>query len=314
MRAELRHHLALADGTGWVIAAGDDHAASIVSQLGTAMQLRVMSPSAWRHLVTRPHHGKVRRLRVLIDADNPRAPLATCHPPLPLGGDGDVVCVLRAIPDNDGLSIQLMALSLILAHDAQIRGGVLLHGALAEEDGAGVILAAPGGTGKTTASDRLVAPWRSLCDDATMVVRGADGSYLAHPWPTWSRFRDGASGGTWDVQQAVPLKGVFFLSQAATNRVESVGHGHAVSLLVACAEQTTQLMTRGLTSQDIRALHLQRFSNLCALALGVPTHVLHVSLTGAFWHEIEQALEGHHHMREPVAEVQVGDGVVSQQC
>ena len=51
------------------------------------------------------------------------------------------------------------------ARDAQTRGEVLLHGALAEKDGIGVILAAPGGTGKTTASDRLLAPWRSRCDE-----------------------------------------------------------------------------------------------------------------------------------------------------
>ena len=31
-------------------------------------------------------------------------------------------------------------------------------------------------------------PWRSLCDDATLVVRDASGRYWAHPWPTWSRF------------------------------------------------------------------------------------------------------------------------------
>src|SRR5271157_5325799 len=78
--------------------------------------------------------------------------------------------------------------------------------------------------------------WRSLCDDTTLVVQDSQGNYWAHPWPTWSRFLDGGPRGTWDVQSAVPLKGVFFLSQAVEDRVESVGPGHAVSLLVECAE------------------------------------------------------------------------------
>jgi SynChlorMet cassette protein ScmC len=169
-----------------------------------------------------------------------------------------------------------------------------LHGALAEKDGIGVILAAPGGRGKTTASDRLHAPWRSLSDDTTLVVRDLQGNYWAHPWPNWGRFLRGESSGTWDVQNAVPLKGVFFLSQAAENRVESVGPGHAVSLLVECAEQTSHVMARGLSKEETRALRLERFNNLCAVARVVPTHVLRISLTGAFWQEIEQTLEGSH--------------------
>ena len=300
----LQHDLVLADGSRWVIAAGDEEAAPIVSQLADAMQLRVMNPSASlppaalgtsrTGAVEPPRHGIVRRLLVLVDAHNPKASLATCHAPLPFEDDGLVVCVLRSITYNIGLYIQLVALSSIVAHDAQTRGGVLLHGALAEEDGIGVILAAPAGTGKTTASDRLLAPWRSLCDDTTLVVRDSQGNFWAHPWPTWSRFLAGGSGGTWDVQNAVPLKGIFFLSQAVEDRVESVGPGHAVSLLVECAEQTPQLMARSLSKEETRALHLERFNNLCALARVVPTHVLRISLTGAFWQEIEQTLEGSH--------------------
>jgi SynChlorMet cassette protein ScmC len=298
----LQHTLALADGSRWVIGAGDEEAASIVSQLGEVMQLRVMSPSASLPPATfgtsrtsagePPHHDIVRRLVVLVDAHNPEAPPATCHAPLPLGDDGFVVCVLRSFTHSDGLYIQLMELSLIIARDAQTRGGVLLHGALAEKAGAAVILAAPGGTGKTTASIRLPAPWRSLCDDATLAVRDPQGNYWAHPWPTWSRLLRGEAGGTWDVQDAVPLKGIFFLSQAAEDRVETVGPGHAVSLLVECAKQASQLMVRGLSKEENRAMNLERFNNLCALARAVPAHMLHISLTGAFWEEIEQMLEG----------------------
>jgi SynChlorMet cassette protein ScmC len=294
MRTGLPHDFVLADGRRWVIAAGDERAAPLVAQLCDAMQLRATRPSA---AVTLPHHGNARRLLVLVDAHNPEAPLATCHASFPLEDEGWVVCVLRSIADHDRLYIQLVALSSILAHDAQARGGVLLHGALAEVHGAGVILAAPGGTGKTTASGRLPAPWRSLCDDTTLVVQDSQGTYWAHPWPTWSRFLQGAPGGAWDVQNAVPLKGVFFLSQAVEGRVECVGPGHAVSLLVECAEQTPQLMARGLGKEATRALHLERFNNLCALALAVPAHILHISLAGAFWREIEQGLEASHRTR-----------------
>ena len=187
-----------------------------------------------------------------------------------------------------------MQLSLVIARDVQARGGVLIHGALAERDGIGVILAAPGGTGKTTASRRLPAPWRSLCDDTTLVVRDPRGNYRAHPWPTWSRFLDGGPGGTWDVQSAVPVKGIFFLAQAVEDKVERVGPGQAVSLLMEVVRQVSTLMASGLCQEELRALHLERFNNLCALARVVPAHVLHISLSGAFWQQIEQAIEGGH--------------------
>jgi SynChlorMet cassette protein ScmC len=237
------------------------------------------------------NRGNLCQLLVQVDA---QTSAVGCYAPLASADDGVVVCFLRPYNHRDGLYIQLMQLSLVIARDVQVRGGVLLHGALAERDGIGVILAAPGGMGKTTASNRLPDPWRSLCDDATLVVRDPQGNYWAHPWPTWSHFLGGGPGGTWDVQNALPVKSIFFLGQAIEDSVESVGPGHAVSLLVECAEQTSQLMTRGLSEEETRALHLERFNNLCTLARVVPTHLLHISLTGTFWQKIEQALEGKH--------------------
>jgi hypothetical protein len=282
---EVLHHLVLADGNRWEIAAGDEKAAFIVSQLGCAMQLR-------RHTgaTETPNHGHPFRLLVQVDAS-----VGDCYVPLASKNNGMVVVCLYSCEHQGGDPyFNFLRLSLIFAREAQARGGVLIHGALAEKDGGGVILTAPGGTGKTTASNRLPAPWRSLCDDTTLVVRDPQGSYWAHPWPTWSRFQNGGPGGTWDVQNAVPLRAIFVLAQASENRVERVGPGHAVSLLVECVRQASQFMPLGLFKEEIHALHLERFNNLCALARVIPTHALHISLTGAFWREIDQALEGGH--------------------
>jgi len=183
-------------------------------------------------------------------------------------------------------------LSLVLAREAQAHGAVLIHGALAERDGIGVVLTGPGGMGKTTASNRFPAPWRSLCDDTTLVVQDSQGNYWAHPWPTWSRFLDGGPGGTWDVQSAVPVKGIFLLVQAVEDRVERVGPGQAVSLLVECVRMASAFMAPDLFKEEVRALHLEQFNNLCALAKVVPAHMLHISLTGAFWQEMDKALLG----------------------
>jgi SynChlorMet cassette protein ScmC len=285
---DVLYNLVLADGSHWKIAAGDEEAAAIVSQLGCAMQLG-MTPGA----INPSHQGHLCRLLVQVDA---HMSVAENYVPLASKNDGVlVVRILKSLCDNWGCSyLNLVRLSLIFAREAQARGGVLIHGALAERDGVGVILAAPGGTGKTTASNRLPAPWRSLCDDTTLVVRDPQGKYWAHPWPTWSRILDKGFVGTWDVQNAVPVKGIFFLTQAVEDRAERVGPGQAVSLLAECVGQVSTLMASGLSKKELRTLHLERFNNLCALARVVPAHVLHISLTGVFWQEIEQALEGGH--------------------
>jgi len=273
----------LADGSYWEITAGDEEAASIVSQLGCAMQLRVTTGAI------EPSNNSNNLCRLLVQVDA-RTSVADCYVPLASENGGVVVCILSPSDHWGGPYVNLMRLSLVFARESQVRGGVLIHGALAERDGIGVILAAPGGTGKTTASNRLPAPWRSLCDDTTLVVRDQQGNFWAHPWPTWSLFLDGGSGGTWNVQNAVPVKGIFFLAHAVEDRVERVGPGHAVSLLVECVRQASAFMAPGLCKEELRSLHLEWFNNLCALAHVVPAHLLHISLTGTFWQEIERSL------------------------
>jgi serine kinase of HPr protein (carbohydrate metabolism regulator) len=165
-----------------------------------------------------------------------------------------------------------MRLSQFIALQGEHNGALLLHGAQAEKQGSGVILAGPGGVGKTTTSRRMRPPWRSLCDDTTLVVRDQGGSYWAHPWPTWSNFMFGGPGGTWDIQYAVPLLGIFLLTESV--------------------EQASRSIFRYLQKEEVRSLRMQRFDNICALAEAVSCYRLRLSLGGAFWQEMERALAG----------------------
>ena len=193
-------------------------------------------------------------------------------------------------PGEDGtfLALQLMRIASVVARDAEGRGGVLLHGALVEREGYGYLLAGPGGVGKTTATRRLPRPWRPLCDDATLVVRGPGGNYQAHPWPTWSRFMFGGGGGCWDVEPAVPLQGIFFLAQDDEDRARPLGAGRSANLLVEAAEQISPSMFGVFDKEVIRAFRLRRFDNICRLARAVPGFELRLSLKGAFWYEMER--------------------------
>ncbi|HAL92937.1 MAG TPA: hypothetical protein DCM68_07940, partial [Verrucomicrobia bacterium] len=132
---EYLNSLVLADGTRWEISAGDEQAASIVAQLGCAMQLGGNTGAS-----APPHHGKLCRLLVQVDS---LSPVADSYVPLASETDGLVVCSLSPCDRWGGPHVNLVRLSLIFAREAQARGGFLIHGALAELDGAGVILAAP---------------------------------------------------------------------------------------------------------------------------------------------------------------------------
>jgi SynChlorMet cassette protein ScmC len=278
----------LADGSAWGIVAGDEMAAAICSRLAEAMQLR-------------PYHAPAYQLLVLTDTSGVYADTAPVGRESRLQGyvpwtfllsDNDhiVTCIVPPAQNSDILFNQLLHLSLVVVRQTQARGGLLLHAALAERDGWGVILAGRGRVGKTTASRRLTSPWRSLCDDATLVVRDERGAYWAHPWPTWSNFMSGGPGGTWDVEHAVPLKAIFFLEQAQQDGVEPVATGQSVCLLVELAEHTSWFMAHGQERDVARKLRLQRFENICSLVKTMASYRLHLSLDGAFWEAIEHVV------------------------
>ncbi|MBU1879755.1 MAG: hypothetical protein KJ734_12455, partial [Chloroflexi bacterium] len=110
---------------------------------------------------------------------------------------------------------------------------------------------------------------------------------------TWSRFfgeEKGDGSDTWDVQEAVPLRAIFVLEQGEEDRVEPLGPGHTLALLTELAQQTSTHFLRGLPLDEVAAFNLQRFENLCALVRAVPAYLLHVSLAGAFWEEMERVL------------------------
>lgn len=177
--------LKLADGRQWVIHALDDKAATIVAELGEAMQL---NPG---------RGGRELCVAVCEEHEQPERPDAE--------GDGPLVCQLDVPTDRNTQVLQMMRIASTVAPETLARGGLLLHSALAEYRGSGFVMAGPGTMGKSTASGRLPSPWHSLCDDMTLVVRDGNGRYHAHPWPTWSRFFFSGVGGSWAVERSVPL-------------------------------------------------------------------------------------------------------------
>jgi SynChlorMet cassette protein ScmC len=246
-----------------------------------------------------PASAGARRLLVIVDrrleAPPPQQPLEPGERAINvvtrLTTEADATDRLTLSPvAAEGLGEWLRQIASVVALNAEERGGVLVHAALAVRQGRGVLLAGPGAVGKSTACERLPAPWRALCDDTTLVVHDRRGGLVAHPWPTWSCFNFGRAGGRWQVEEAVPLSGIFFLRQAEHDRCESVTVATATGMLVELAEQAWRGALPCLPPEQLQAHRLQRFESIRTLTREVPCHLLHASRAGEFWVEIEGAL------------------------
>jgi SynChlorMet cassette protein ScmC len=180
------------------------------------------------------------------------------------------------------LAVQTTRAGQIIGLSSESSGGLMVHGGLAEKEGDGLILAGPGGAGKTTVSERLQSPWRSLSDDAALVVRDTSGQYWGHPWPTWSRFMFGGPGGCWDVHQAVPLRRIVFLCRSSWDGLEPVSQGRASVLLAESAEQAGGSVLRRIQPDEARATRLRRFEAASCIARRIPCYQLHLSPNGNF--------------------------------
>ena len=269
-----------ADGFGWCFCTKEKKSTLLISRFKHAMGIsRKESAALAVHQAT-----QIKKISVSMSAEGIR------WRDIPAERADYIPCRIGPFSTPVKTAFQLTRISRIVAHSSEKNGGLLIHGALAAWNGMGVILAGPGGVGKTTAVKRLPSPWRALSDDNTLIVKAPDGTYWVHPWPTWSRYRQGDMSGSWNVQAAVKLKAIFMLAQAKKDRVLLLSSSQAISELVEVSGQTFFIMANGLDKGPIRRLNLMRFHNAVALTKKIPIYRLEISLKGKFWRDIEKVL------------------------
>lgn len=274
--------LFLADGSGWEFFGGNEKGEILISRLAKVANFSPPdSPRWWALWMMAAAKNQVVVKSMLKEVRWTDIP----HQEIP-----KIACRVGPFPNPDKLALQMARIVHIVVHNSEMRGGLLVHGALAEWNGMGVILAGPGGVGKSTAVGRLPRPWRALSDDATMIVKAQDGTYWAHPWPTWSRIRSGEANQSWDVQKAVRLKLICMLAQGNQDRLHELPYLQAISELVDIASQTFVILANGLDIGAIRRINVLRFHNAATIAKLVPIFRLNFSLAGKFWKEIEKDL------------------------
>ncbi|MBI5676765.1 MAG: SynChlorMet cassette protein ScmC [Nitrospirae bacterium] len=295
------YSLQLSSGDEWFLC-GDNGLTPWLDKLASIMELRQKAQNGHPKIIfTKLNHG--------VKGEK--------YPPLPYFSNDEWIChderIVRiwknpSVPDvicevrNDichEIDILNMGISLKpIYQKAQEQGGLPLHAALAELHGNGILIAASGGTGKSTCSRRLPDHWKALCDDETLIVLDSQKDYQAHPFPSWSNYLWKRSETTWNVQNSVPLSAIFFLEQAETDEVVPVTEGQSAILINESANQVCRKFSRNLKGDDKRMLTNQIFNNACDMAKKIPAFILRAGLHGKFWEEMEEVIS---HLPEPVS-------------
>lgn len=202
----------------------------------------------------------------------------------------DIIC---EIGDDGNYQLEMLRMQkalYIIYLQLQEKGGLPLHGALVERDGKGILLAGPGGSGKSTSCLRFPLPWRVLSDDQLLVVRDAGKNYLAHPLPTWSNYFLQRPKQEWNVQDHVRLAAIFFIEQAKSDEVLPIGQGRAAAFINYLTADVSCTTLWNMSGEEKRQLKSKIFDNSCELTKTIPVYMLRISLNGRFWEEMEKVL------------------------
>jgi radical SAM protein with 4Fe4S-binding SPASM domain len=120
---------------------------------------------------------------------------------------------------HDSLAL-LPSDQLILARALPAFGGIFVHASAVDLGGRGLVFAGPSEAGKSTIVKLIGGRAKVLCDDR-VVIREGPGGFRVHG--TWNHGEiDRVSPGS------APLRAVFFLRQAAVNRIDRVDDPRAI--------------------------------------------------------------------------------------
>jgi len=203
----------------------------------------------------------------------------------------DLICEMRYDEGVYEQRILSMRLSMYPIYQQVLdSGGFPFHAGLVEHSGKGVLLAAPRDMGKSTSCRRLPSSWLSLCDEEALIVRNAEGSYLVHPFPTWSEYFEKRSKRTWKVNTYLPLTSIFLLEKSTVDEVIPLGQGEGAAFVNQLALQVCYRYWADIDPKEMMSRRTKLLENICGLAREVPVFKLRVSLNGSFWEKIETVL------------------------
>jgi len=295
--------LRLADGNSWLIVATPE-TTSWVEKFAGIMKLKFNGQdghSKWPRMLFCQNHSAKNSLQKLMDFMDSRVKKtlpsrgwkATDFPSVRFWRHPEVhhiICEIGSEANHELDIIRMWTSLYMICLRTQSFGGLPAHAALAEVDGKGILLAGPGGSGKSTSCRRLPHHWRAWSDDQALIVRDHGKGYMVHPIPTWSVHLWQRTEMKWNVEDHVPLAAIFFIEPAVSGQLVSMGQGQAAVYLAESATQVYSPSLNRLDHREVRTVKKKLFENASDLARAIPAYKLRVSLKDPFWQEIEKVV------------------------
>jgi len=168
--------------------------------------------------------------------------------------------------------------------------GLPVHAALVEREGEGMLIAAKGGTGKSTCCRRIPPPWHCLSDDEGLIVKTGKKDYRVHPFPTWSAHMWEPSDRSWHVQRHVHLAAIFFLEQADIDACAPYPQSMAAISLYISSVDAFRKYEMNMDAAQVAKFRAIMMDNACQIAITTPAYALKATRSGRFWDAMEQVL------------------------
>ena len=297
------YRLQLTDDQGWCITS-DRGTSGWLDEFASILRLERSSPETGLPFlyVHQGNNAKLQPSRDVVEATpNTRRDSTADWRPLHLhslvvwsnAAHRDIICQIARESTCKGRILSMWNCLLPIYMRAIDAGGIPMHAALIEKNNTGALLVAPGGTGKSTSCRRLPSPWKTLCDDETLLIPNGSGRYFAHPFPTWSNHILDREPKTWQVEHCVEIEAVFFLRQADDDGIERLGRGESAVLINQSADQVCRRVLRAMDASERKSRRESIFASAADLAVSVPAFSLNISLNGRFWELIEDTIFNH---------------------
>lgn len=169
-------------------------------------------------------------------------------------------------------------------------GGCPIHATLAEYKEKGILIAASGGTGKSTCYRRLPKEgWTPLSDDNALLIKKNE-QIMVHPMPTWSDHLWKRAFTTFNTSYFSPLSAIFFLEQAKTDEVILLSKSMAVKKVYESFKQIWETFWVKMEKDTKITMNKKIFDTAMDVISMVPCYALKATLDGRFWKEIEKVI------------------------
>jgi SynChlorMet cassette protein ScmC len=169
--------------------------------------------------------------------------------------------------------------------------GAPFHATLAEFNGKGILIAASGGTGKSTCYNRLPDYWKPLSDDNALVIDTGNSNYRIHPMPTWSDYLWQRKKTSFNSPYSVSLNGIFFLEQSKKDEIILISKSDALRDVYESMKQIWESHWNRIPKMDKQKMSTKLFDTAFSITKHIPCYKLKASLHGEFWKEIEKELK-----------------------